>query len=159
MKKTILVLAALAFSASTYAIDTVDNTVADYLSTYHIYKIEDGKKHLITSASSLLKENEETPVKIERTLGNDLTVASEGFEIFTKVSNKDNKEVWDYKGTLTSVKSVKVSDDKKWTKVTSENLSFMDSVPLEKARETKHTATFKQDGENYVLESSLKKVK
>lgn len=95
----------------------------------------------------MLKENEETPVKIERTLGNDLTVASDGFEIFTKVSNKDNKEVLDYKGTLTSVKSVEVSDDKKWAKVTSENLSFMDSAPLEKARETKHTATFKQDGE------------
>lgn len=157
MKKTILVLAALTFSASTYAVEQVNNSVADYTSTYHIYKIEDGKKRLITSASSSLKENEETPVKIERTLGNDLTVASEGFDIFTKVSKKDNKEVWDYKGTLTSVKTVSVSDDKKWAKVTSENISFMDSVPLEKGKETKHTATFRQDGDSYVLESTLKR--
>lgn len=158
MKKTLLVGLALIFSASSYAVETT-KPLEDYSATYHIYKVKDGKKSLLTSASSLVKVNVETPVKIERSIGSDLTLAAEGFEIITEVSNKNSKEQWDMKGTVTSVDTAMVADNKEWSRVTTETVGFRHSMLLDKDKKTEFTSNFEQGGVTYLLEGSLTRLK
>ena len=158
MTKTLLVGLTFIFSASSYAVETT-KPLEDYSATYHIYKIKDGQKSLLTSASSLVKVNVETPVKIERSIGSDLTLASEGFEIITEISNKNSKEQWDMKGTVTAVDTATVADNKEWSKVTSETIGFRHSMLLEKGKTTEFTSNFEQGGVKYLLEGSVTRLK
>lgn len=157
-KKLLIGLTFVFLSTSSYAMDKI-KPIENYSATYNIYKIKDGTKSLITSTSSLIMENQETPVQVKKEVGNELSLAEEGFQMITDITNKNGKETWNMKGTVTSINSVYIDKDKNWSKVVSETIGFRHSMVLNKSKKTEFTSTFEQDGTKYVLESSVTRLK
>lgn len=158
MNKYFLAGFTLLLSTGSYAVDTFKPD-AEYTATYQIYKIKGNDKDLITSSSTVVKANQETPLKIEKSLGNEISVATEGLEVFTTILKTDKGEKWEFKGTVTTLKSVSTSKDLKWAKLVSETVAFRNSMNLNKGEKTEYTSSFEQDGSHYLLKSSILRLK
>lgn len=130
-----------------------------YTATYQIYKVKGNDKALITSSSTVVKANQETPLKIERSLGDEISVATEGLEVFTTIFKTEEGGKWEFKGTVTTLKSVSTSKDLKWTKLVSETVAVRNSMNLNKGGKTEYTSSFEQDGSHYLLKSSVSRLK
>lgn len=66
---------------------------------------------------------------------------------------------WEFKGTVTTLKSVSTSKDLKWTKLVSETVAVRNSMNLNKGGKTEYTSSFEQDGSHYLLKSSVSRLK
>lgn len=158
MKKYLLTGLTLLLSTGAYAEDTLKSDDY-YTATYQIYKVKGSNKDLITSSSTVVKANQETPFKIERNFDDGISVATEGFEVFTTISKTEEGEKWTFKGTVTRFKSVSTSKDLKWTKLISETVAFKNSMNLNNGEKTEYTSSFEQDGSHYLLKSSVLRLK